>query len=342
MRTILGTRSLAAKPPAPVIPQPRPQTWPASAACVWSLAYGVLGLFWAFGGGGFPYGESDAGAGLSILTGFRADAAGPLIAALGLLGAVVALAMVRPWGRGLPRPLLLGFGWSATAVLLLVVPDARALTFLGYLPALVVAVGFSSVDWPVVLNQGFCLAGGLLWGAATLTYQRGSVAPTAISVAGPRWGRWATYAAVLLPLPYAATRLAWAVGIPLGISDEFLATLQAEGATTAEVSLGGMALAGALLTLGLVQRWGEVFPGWLPVVGGKRVPPMLAILPATLVSVVLIIGGLSLYRGWLSSGLPVEEDGWGAGMPTLAFLPWGIALGLATYAYAERRQWDRA
>ena len=35
-----------------------------------------------------------------------------------------------------------------------------------------------------------------------------------------------------------------------------------------------------LLTLGLVQRWGEVVPRWIPRVGGKPVPPMLAVVPA--------------------------------------------------------------
>jgi hypothetical protein len=39
-------------------------------AAVWSLMYGLLGLHWALGGAGFPFGsENDPGAALSILGG---------------------------------------------------------------------------------------------------------------------------------------------------------------------------------------------------------------------------------------------------------------------------------
>lgn len=334
---------LTATAHAASVAYPQPRTWLAAAACAWSLAYGALGLYWALGGTGFPYGARDSdGIGVSVLTGFRADLAGPLIAVLGLIGAAVALAMGRPSRRIIPRPVLLAFGWAAAATLLLVIPDIRALTFLGYLPALVFAIGFDPVDWPVMLNQGFCLAGGIVWGAATLTYGRATrgTAATRSAPGAPRWGRWVTYAAVALPLPYAATRLAWAAGIPLGISEEFLSELAAGGATVAEVSLSGIALLGALLTLGLVRRWGEIFPRWIPFLAGKRVPPALAVVPATLVSVVLTIGGFGVWRAWLIMGLPLAEGGWGTGLPALAFLPWGITLGLATYAYNERRRRD--
>ncbi len=323
--------------------------WPAwigYATAVWSLAYGALGVYWALGGAGFPFGDAGADDWMSLLGGLRAEVGGPLIAGLGLTGAAVAVAMARSWGRGIARGALLGFGWGACATLLLVVPDARVLALLGYLPALVFKLGFDAVDWPI-LNQAVCMAGGFAWGMATLPYGRrtrgagtrrgrtaagtGWTAPDAAS----RWGRWVTYAAVVLPLPYAATRLAWALGVPLGLSGELGASFETEGARIAETSLGGMALGGALLTLGLVQRWGEVFPRWVPVLGGKRVPPALAIVPATLVSVALTAGGLTMFR--LQAAGSFDGTGWGAGAPTLLFLPWGVALGLATLAYHQRR-----
>jgi hypothetical protein len=319
-----------------------PRRWLPYAAGLWSLACGALGLIWASGGAGFPYGNrATDDAGLSPLAALSATRIGPVIAVWGLLGAVVALAMAWPRERVVPRPLLLAFGWVTTAVLLLLVPDARLLTFVGYLPALVATFGFASVDWPVVRNQFVCVIGGILWGGATLTFQRATGKRPSARVANggaSPWGRWVTYAAAALPLPYAATRLAWAIGLPLGIDDALLAQLRAEGAVAAEVSLGGMALAGGLLTLGLGQRWGEVFPRWLPMLGGTRVPPALAIIPATLAAVALTVGGFSLYRTWLVTGPPVAGAGWGAYLPPLLFLPWGIALGLATVAYAERRR----
>jgi hypothetical protein len=58
-------------------------------------------------------------------------------------------------------------------------------------------------------------------------------------------------------------------------------------------------LAGAFLTLGLVQRWGEVFPRWVPFLSGKRVPPAMAIVPASLVTVMVTSAGLQVVRGCL-------------------------------------------
>jgi hypothetical protein len=46
------------------------RNWPAwigYAAAAWSLAYGLLGLYWVLGGAGFPFGENDPGAALSLL-----------------------------------------------------------------------------------------------------------------------------------------------------------------------------------------------------------------------------------------------------------------------------------
>jgi hypothetical protein len=52
------------------------------------------------------------------------------------------------------------------------------------------------------------------------------------------------------------------LGIPLGVTREFL---REEARDTPDIWLAGTALAtlavgGATLTLGLVQRWGEVYP----------------------------------------------------------------------------------
>jgi hypothetical protein len=54
-------------------------------------------------------------------------------------------------------------------------------------------------------------------------------------------------------LEYATTRYVWALGIPLGVDQEFL-----EGVRTKiyfGAGLGTLAVGGAVLTLGLVQRW---------------------------------------------------------------------------------------
>src|SRR5215203_4025022 len=71
--------------------------WVGYVAATWSLIYGALGLWWALGGAGFPFGvENDPKAAAeSILGGARAVTAAPLIAALGLAGAAVAVTMAR-------------------------------------------------------------------------------------------------------------------------------------------------------------------------------------------------------------------------------------------------------
>lgn len=60
--------------------------WVPYAAAAWSLVYGAMGLYWALGGAGFPFGEGDPLSVLSVLDGTSAQTAGPVIAGLGLVG----------------------------------------------------------------------------------------------------------------------------------------------------------------------------------------------------------------------------------------------------------------
>ncbi len=99
---------------------------------------------------------------------------------------------------------------------------------------------------------------------------------------------------------------------------------------------------------GLVQRWGEVFPRWMIGLRGRRVPIALAVVPASLVSVLLFVGGAGIW-----SGLPqMEANLTAAGVtggeligaivfqvgPTLLFPLWGLALAVATLGYYFRRR----
>jgi hypothetical protein len=87
---------------------------------------------------------------------------------------------------------------------------------------------------------------------------------------GGTLGKWATAVAILIPLFYAATRWAWALGFPLGIGEAFLREGQAVSLWWAGAGSATVAVGGAILTLGLVQRWGEIFPRWIPRLGGRR------------------------------------------------------------------------
>lgn len=135
---------------------------------------------------------------------------------------------------------------------------------------------------------------------------------------------------------YTITRYAWLLGIPLGITEAFLREGQAEGMWIAGAGLSTVAVGGAILTLGLVQRWGEIFPGWMLGLAGKPVPIRLAVVPATLVSVIVTSAGLMFVRQFLQQGFPAE--GWGTTGLELLWPVWGIALGAATLAYYYRRR----
>jgi hypothetical protein len=211
------------------------------------------------------------------------------------------------------------------------------------------------------IHQLFCLAGGFLWLAATVTYDRrsggaclycgrraGAEGWQSPSQAA-RWGGMAVYVAMAAPLFYTFTRYAWALGIPLGMSEERFLRGQESGMWLfGALFLGSFALVGAFLTLGLVQRWGEVVPRWLFGLAGRRVPIALAVIPASLVSVLLIVGGLGIWSdlGQMVANLVASgaEDGEiFAGIifevgPTLLFPLWGLALAAATLAYYYRRR----
>lgn len=273
--------------------------------------------------------------------------------------------MARDWGRGVLRTLVLAFGIAAALVLALLIPDYRLLVLVAYTPVVVLGAPFgfppetnllALVTWPVV-NQMICIGGGLLWAAASLTFWRrgrgrclrcgrsDEIDAWTSAVAARRWGARATAIAVVVPLVYALTRWAWAFGIPLGISEEFLRRGQEIGLWFAGAALASVAVVGALLTVGLARPWGEVLPRWIPVLGRRRVPPGLAIVPAGLVALVVTSAGFMFWRMALRGGFDVAlfgtitlENAWAALLPELLWPAWGAALGAATLAYHLRRR----
>lgn len=333
--------------------------WIGYAAGIWSLAYGLLGLYWTLGGAGFPFGrENDPDAELSILGGVGAETGAPVIFALGLAGAAAAFAMSRGRERGIVRLVLLVFAWSLAAGLALLIPDYRVLVAVAYAPIVLLGAPFGwppgvgvldAFPWPVV-NQFVLTGGGLLWGATAVVYERrgknahagrGWTAPGSAA----RWGRWAVGVAVVVPVVYAVTRWAWALGIPLGISEAFLREGQEVGLWWAGAALATLAVGGAVLTLGLVRRWGEVFPRWIPFLSRKRVPIWLAVVPASVVSVLVTAAGLMFVRLTLTGRLAgilgedvLTADNRAALAPELLWPVWGVALGAATLAYYYRRR----
>jgi hypothetical protein len=317
-------------------------------AAGFAAAYGTLALTWTILGRGFPFGPGDPGNDSSPLRGLTPEVGAPLFAAIMLVAAVVLLIMngtLRP-SRPL-RTALLAYAWAVVFGLLIVTPDSRVLTLAGYTPILIVGAPFGYPPVPyseiftwTMINQLVLFAGGVLMAVATWRWQAGTASDRQRRWTTPesaaRWGRWATGVAVAVPTGYAIIRLAWFAGIPLGIPRDFLHQLQETGMVIAGAGLGAFALAGAILTLGLVQRWGEVFPRWMIGLAGRPVPVRLATIPAGLVALAVTAASLAFVT---SDGF-FTEFGDGPNLATLpmAFFPlWGVALGAATVAYHLRR-----
>ncbi|GAA3265463.1 hypothetical protein GCM10020218_001410 [Dactylosporangium vinaceum] len=331
--------------------------WSGYAAAAWSLLYGLLGLYWTAGGDGFPFAPIDqAHRSGSVLEGTRAEVVAPVMAGLGLLGALVALTMARGAGRRRGTAAMIGFGWVAAAALTLFIPDYTMIGLLAFAPLLLV-FAFTGVPGP---QDGLgdilywhrthliiLFAGGLLWAAATLAYQRGKRAAcghcgrrseTAGRTAAQRekllrWGRWGVAVACVAPLPYEITRVAWFLGYPMGISRDFLQMMQdTPGMLDIGLGCAVASTAGGILTHGLVSRWGEVYPRWIWFRAGRPVPVALAVVPASLVAAVLVPAGLMML--WTMD----VRDGWALRVPSVFWLLWSVGLAIATYAYYLRRR----
>ncbi|RZQ59291.1 hypothetical protein [Amycolatopsis suaedae] len=320
--------------------------WTGYAAAAWSFGYGTLGLLWTLGVPGFPFGEGDVpdARGESLFGTTTAAGFGPVLAAIGYTGAVVAFLLARTRSR-----ILVALGACYTALLLVAAADFRVLLAIAYAPiALVSIFGWPPVDyfttalpWPV-LNMLLCQAGGLLWLGATLTALRrgrdacahcGRAEHTAAwttPAAAARWGRVAAYIAFLVPLFYALLRASWVLRIPLGMSAGELDELHANGLVWAGLYLACFATLGGVLTLGLVYRWGEIWPRWIPGLRGKPVPRGFPLVFASVVTAAL----LPTVAGVVRIG--------GSDLTTLLTSPmtywplWAVCLGAATLAYHYR------
>lgn len=153
---------------------PGPGTIAAYAAAVLAFAYALVSLYWAAGGHAL----------ISTVGGFVARLARqggivPLLAALAaavakVVGALLALALVRPWGRALPRRWLLIV--SAGASVLLVIYGGLnvllAALVLGHVIHPSGGVDRTALRWHVGVWDLWFLVWGILQAIATAGYWR--------------------------------------------------------------------------------------------------------------------------------------------------------------------------
>jgi hypothetical protein len=158
----------------------------------------------------------------------------------------------------------------------------------------------------------------------------------------PRWANRLAHAIPFMVLPSGLWRLGLVAGSSMGVLDDQgqPVYLHGFGESVYVVFLTVFSEAVALTAFGMVRAWGEVVPRWIPFIGGRRVAPYAAIIPATL-------GGLSLIAIWTyafrdvftGDFLPFSSDAAAILMLTCYGLLnlWGPALLVLTWAYYRRR-----
>ncbi len=136
-----------------------------------------------------------------------------------------------------------------------------------------------------------------------------------------------------------------ALGLPIGVDDGYRREHYGfpGWGTLYVVALTLLLLGLATLTLGLVRRWGEVAPRWMPFIGGRRIPPIAAIIPAA-------TGAFALTLMWVGVFLNAEDiflvyglDGAARLVLIACYAPlllWGPLLGAVTVSYAKRTTCD--
>ncbi len=144
---------------------------------------------------------------------------------------------------------------------------------------------------------------------------------------------WGTLASVV---PASIWRTAVGVGIDLGWSREHLNLERIPGyGTFYVIALSVLSLVAASLTLGLVRPWGERFPEWLPLIGGRRVPAPVAVMAAVIgASVVIVICVMSVAHWDRVSGFADRPNSGWARLMAACYLPalsWGPILLAVTW-----------
>ncbi|WP_225987358.1 hypothetical protein [Streptomyces spectabilis] len=157
----------------------------------------------------------------------------------------------------------------------------------------------------------------------------------------PRWAERVAHLIPLVLLPQCLWRLPFAFGFDMGSGTGSIGSLWISVPYVFGLSL--LTEAFALLSFGLIRGWGEVAPNWVPLVGGRRLHPAVALVPATLggLGATLLFGPFTL--GALGIGFafdPADNAAWDL-LFRICVLPvglWGPLVLALTVHYSVRRR----
>ena len=151
-----------------------------------------------------------------------------------------------------------------------------------------------------------------------------------------RHRRGVTIVAALGPVPYALARATWLTPWPQfgGPIEDMPPEIRLWG-----LLLGGAAALGAVLTVGLIRPWGDVFPRWMPGLAGRPVPIRAAAIPGGIVAALVTLAAVPMLATMLSGDIAVADKV--LSVLLFPFSIWGPALALAVWGYVGHRMATR-
>ncbi|GAA2408304.1 hypothetical protein GCM10010404_77920 [Nonomuraea africana] len=282
-------------------------TWAPWAALLAALAYGSVQAYWA------------AGNAPAWVLGY--DVTLPSWVVIALCAGVALVVTGLRATRGL-LPLVLA-AWALSVALV----SAAALLLLDVVSGVLPDLGIPR-DPAAFLSRAGCAAVGLLAGATALSWQRRRTAGCVRCVgvprleSTPRWGYVAAYAAVAGCLIRIVAQVTMGVAVPYAASPSLL------------IFEFGFLLAGVLLPLALAHRWGKIWPRWVPLLAGRRVPRWLVAGPGFAVAGALLAyfgtGLIQMTAETIDGTLEEPAFMWVA-VPS--YVLWGVGLAFASIAY---------
>ena len=169
------------------------------------------------------------------------------------------------------------------------------------------------------------------------------VAAHAPAAGVPRWALVAAYAVPLTVLPSSVWRIAVCTFHAPIMRGDLGSALGSSGRPGVPLGLYVILLSIvsellAFTAVGLVSAWGEVVPRWIPLIGGRRVAPLAAVVPAALGATALLLLTIPNARGF--GVAPDAPKGLALVVMNACYAPlllWGPLLAVVTVSYYRRR-----
>lgn len=161
----------------------------------------------------------------------------------------------------------------------------------------------------------------------------------------PTWARLAAWAVPLTVLPSATWRLFMAVDAYVSGENPCIPPNVSLTERMYVPTLSFVELGLALLTVGLISRWGEVVPRWVPFIGARRIPVAAVVIAAVTGAVLTAFAIWGMTATYLLGAEPLNplppgctHPGWSVAILYLPTVLWPPLLLALTWHYFRRRR----